>query len=84
MSGPSKPSWTAQGASGSFAGLEDEHYAVLSNSGNTVRLYATQASEAKPAVVRKLDVASGGALEIFPGPPWASLPRQDTSIHLQE
>jgi hypothetical protein len=74
LSSPSKPSWTAQGASGAFAGAEDAHYAVLSNSGSTVRLYATAASEGRPAVLRKLDIAAG-ATALFPGPPWASLPR---------
>ncbi len=74
-----KPGWTAQGAIGAFAGPDDGQYAVLSNSGGTVRLYATQASDGKPAVLRKLDMGAGGALAIFPGPPWASLPRQASS-----
>ncbi|EIE25272.1 hypothetical protein COCSUDRAFT_65173 [Coccomyxa subellipsoidea C-169] len=74
-SSPSKAVWTAQGASGAFAGLEDEQYAVLSNSGNTVRVYATQPSEGKPSMLRKLELGFGGAAALFPGPPWASLPR---------
>lgn len=75
LSSPSKAVWTTHGASGAFAGPEDEQYAVLSNSGNTVRVYATQATDGKPAVLRKLELGAGGAAALFPGPPWASLPR---------
>jgi hypothetical protein len=75
LSSPSKTVWTAHGASGAFAGLEDEQYAVLSNSGNTVRVYATQPSDGKPTMLRKLELGGGGAAALFPGPPWASLPR---------
>lgn len=75
LSAPGKTAWTAHGSSGAFAGPEDDQYAVLSSSGSTVRVYATQPSAGKPAVLRKLDLVGGGAAALFPGPPWASLPK---------
>ena len=67
--------WTAHGRSGAFAGGADEHYAVLSNSGAAVRVYATAPSQGAPAALRRLELPGAGALALFPAPAWPSLPR---------
>lgn len=63
------------GVVGAFAGPNDEFYAVLSNSSLVVKVYATKATTHKPPAVRKLEVGLRGALGIFPGPAWPSLPK---------
>ncbi len=75
LGSPNKAAWTLHGASGAFAGAEDEVYAVLSNSGLTARVFSSQASPSKPSALRKLDVGSGGAVAFFPGPSWPALPK---------
>ena len=50
-------------------------YAVLSNSGLAARVFPAQASAAKPAPLRKLEVGAGGAVALFSGPSWPALPR---------
>lgn len=72
---PNKAAWTLHGASGAFAGAEDEVYAVLSNSGLTARVFSSQASASKPSPLRKLDVGAGGAAAFFSGPSWPALPK---------
>eukprot|EP00884_Botryococcus_braunii_P023317 jgi/Botrbrau1/966/Bobra.114_1s0009.1 len=67
--------WLLPGVAGAFAGAHDEYYAVLSNSSLVVKVYATKATSNKPPAVRKLEVGLRGALGIFPGPPWTSLPK---------
>lgn len=49
-------------------------YAVLSNSGLAARVFPAQASAAKPAPLRKLEVGAGGAVALFSGPSWPALP----------
>lgn len=75
LGSPNKAAWTLHGASGAFAGAEDEVYAVLSNSGLTARVFPSQASPSKPAPLRKLDVGAGGAAALFSGPSWPALPK---------
>ena len=48
---------------------------MLSNNGLLVRVFATAQSRAKPAALRKLDLPGAGAVALFPGPAWPSLPR---------
>ena len=74
LGSPHKASWTLHGASGAFAGAEDEVYAVLSNSGLAARVFPSQASAAKPAPLRRLEVGAGGAAALFSGPSWPALP----------
>lgn len=75
LGSPSKGAWTLHGASGAFAGAEDEVYAVLSNSGLSARVFSSQASASKPSPLRKLDVGAGGAAALFAGPSWPALPK---------
>lgn len=72
---PNNAAWTLHGASGAFAGAEDEVYAVLSNSGLTARVFSSQPSPSKPSPLRKLDVGAGGAAALFAGPSWPALPK---------
>ena len=74
LGSPHKAPWTLHGASGAFAGAEDEVYAVLSNSGLAARVFPSQASAAKPAPLRRLEVGAGGAVALFSGPSWPALP----------
>ncbi|CAK0749293.1 hypothetical protein CVIRNUC_001899 [Coccomyxa viridis] len=74
LGSPHKAPWTLHGASGAFAGAEDDVYAVLSNSGLAARVFPAQASAAKPAPLRKLEVGAGGAVALFSGPSWPALP----------
>lgn len=74
--GPNLPEHTSAGASGVFAGQEDEYVAVLDSIGAQVRIYATKESKAgPPPVVRALEVFPPGAYALFPSPAWSSLPR---------
>ena len=75
LGSPNKAAWTLHGASGAFAGAEDEVYAVLSNSGLGARVFSSQASASKPSPLRKLDVGAGGAAALFAGPSWPALPK---------
>ena len=74
LGSPDKVPWTLHGASGAFAGAEDEVYAVLSNSGLAVRVFPSQASAAKPAPLRRLELGAVGAVAFFSGPSWPALP----------
>ena len=64
------------GASGAFAGLEDEFIAILDSAGTQLRVHATKDSKGSaPPVLRALEVFPPGADALFPGPAWGSLPR---------
>ncbi|KAK9806672.1 hypothetical protein WJX73_006627 [Symbiochloris irregularis] len=67
--------WTAPGASGVFAGAEDEFFAVLDVTGTQLRVHATKESKGTPPpALRALEVFPPGAHALFPGPAWGSLP----------
>ncbi|KAK9810383.1 hypothetical protein WJX72_009786 [[Myrmecia] bisecta] len=68
--------WFHAGISGTFTGAKDEYVAVLSNDGLTIRLYVVRNLQLKSNPVSTLKITGGaGAVSIFPGPAWSSLPR---------